>query len=122
MSSQTPSNSHTRANSLSRQLGVYFLLAIVFVAGLLLALNQLAGLMGTATQEAQAVDFANNRISAVLREEPPQLDSSKTTEAGITNPLDGLYADKGTAEAIEQAAMIAQDKGTLTQLYNSLCF
>jgi oligopeptide transport system substrate-binding protein len=81
MSSQTPSNSHTRANSLSRQLGVYFLLAVVFVAGLLLALNQLAGLMGTATQEAQAVDFANNSISAVLREEPPQLDSSKATDS-----------------------------------------
>ena len=81
MNSKSPSNSHTSANSLSRQLGVYFLLAIVFVVGLLLVLNQLAGLMGTATQEAQAVDIANNSISAALSEEPPQLDSSKTTDA-----------------------------------------
>ena len=81
MRSKSTSNSNTHSNSLSRQLGLYFVLAIVFVAGLLLALNQLAGLMGTATQEAQAVDFANNSISAVLREEPPQLDSSKATDS-----------------------------------------
>ena len=81
MSSKSPQKSATSANSLSRQLGLYFFIAIVLVAGLLFALNQLAGLMGTATQEAQAVDFANNSISAVLREEPPQLDSSKATDS-----------------------------------------
>ena len=81
MSSKSAKQPHDAAHSLSRQLSLYFFLALIFVAGLLFALNQLAGLMGTASQEAQAVDFANNSISAVLREEPPQLDSSKSTDS-----------------------------------------
>jgi len=48
-----------------------------------------------------------------------EIDGNRSIEAGITNPLDGLYAEKGVADAIEESAMLARDKGTLTQLYNS---
>ena len=48
-----------------------------------------------------------------------ELDPSRTEEAGIVNPLDGLYAERGVAEAIEQTAMIAKDKSNLFQLYQS---
>jgi hypothetical protein len=63
--------------------------------------------------EAEAIAGLGRSVKQII------IDPKKTEEAGIINPLHGLYADKGTAEAIEQAAMIAQDKGTLTQLYNS---
>ena len=63
--------------------------------------------------EAEAIAGLGRSVKQII------IDPKKTEEAGIINPLHGLYADRGTAEAIEQAAMIAQDKGTLTQLYNS---
>ena len=46
-----------------------------------------------------------------------QLDPSRVEEAGIVNPLDGLYAERGVAEAIEETAQIARDKTSLFQLY-----
>jgi len=47
------------------------------------------------------------------------IDPSRTVEAGITNPLNGKYAEKGVAEAIEESAMLARDKGTVRQMYDS---
>ena len=44
------------------------------------------------------------------------IDPSRTVEAGITNPLNGKYAEKGVAEAIEESAMLARDKGTVRQM------
>ncbi len=49
-----------------------------------------------------------------------EIDSSRTIEAGITNPLNGKYAEKGVADAIEESAMLARDKGNIRQLYDSL--
>ncbi len=48
-----------------------------------------------------------------------EIDSNRSIEAGITNPLDGLYAEKGVADAIEESAMLARDKSTIKQLYDS---
>ena len=48
-----------------------------------------------------------------------ELDPGRTEEAGIVNPLDGLYAERGVAEAIEQTAMIAKDKSNLALLYQN---
>jgi hypothetical protein len=48
-----------------------------------------------------------------------EIDASRTIEAGITNPLNGKWAEKGVAEAIEESAMVARDKSTLNQLYHS---
>ena len=47
------------------------------------------------------------------------IEETRLEEAGITNPLHGLYAEKGTADAIEEAAMIAREKGTLKQVYDN---
>jgi hypothetical protein len=49
-----------------------------------------------------------------------EIDASRTIEAGITNPLNGKYAERGVAEAIEESAMLARDKGTVRQMYDSL--
>ena len=49
-----------------------------------------------------------------------EIDPSRTIEAGITNPLNGKWAEKGVAEAIEESAMLARDKGTIRQMYDSL--
>ncbi len=48
-----------------------------------------------------------------------EIDPRRLEEASITNPLDGLYAEKGVAEAIEESAMLAKDKHTLKQIYDS---
>ncbi len=48
-----------------------------------------------------------------------EIDGNRSIEAGITNPLDGLYAEKGVADAIEESAMLARDKSTIKQLYDS---
>ena len=49
-----------------------------------------------------------------------EIDPTRTIEAGITNPLNGKYAERGVAEAIEESAMLARDKGTVRQMYDSL--
>ena len=48
-----------------------------------------------------------------------EIDPGRTIEAGITDSLNGKYAPKGVAEAIEESAMVARDKSTLTQLYEN---
>ena len=48
-----------------------------------------------------------------------EIDPGRTIEAGITDSLNGQYAPKGVAEAIEESAMVARDKSTLTQLYEN---
>jgi len=48
-----------------------------------------------------------------------EIDPSRTIEAGITHPLNGKYAERGVAEAIEESSMVARDKSTLQQMYDS---
>ena len=48
-----------------------------------------------------------------------EIEPGKTIEAGITDSLNGQYAPKGVAEAIEESAMVAKDKTTLTQIYEN---
>ena len=62
--------------------------------------------------ELEAINDLGKNIKKI------ELDPSRTEEAGIVNPLDGLYAERGVAEAIE-AAMIARDKSSLFQLYQN---
>ena len=63
--------------------------------------------------EREAVEAFGQNIKQI------DIDPSRTIEAGITNPLNGRYAEKGVAEAIEESSMIARDKSTLQQLYDS---
>jgi hypothetical protein len=63
--------------------------------------------------ELEAINDLGKNIKKI------ELDPGRTEEAGIVNPLDGLYAERGVAEAIEQTAMIARDKSSLFQLYQN---
>jgi hypothetical protein len=63
--------------------------------------------------EREAVEAFGQNIKKI------DIDPSRTIEAGITNPLNGRYAEKGVAEAIEESSMLARDKSTLQQLYDS---
>ena len=63
--------------------------------------------------EREAVEAFGQNIKKI------DIDPSRTIEAGITNPLHGKYAEKGVAEAIEESSMLARDKSTLQQLYDS---
>jgi len=63
--------------------------------------------------EAEAINQLGRNVKQI------DIESARLEEAGITNPLHGLYAEKGTADAIEEAAMIAREKGTLKQIYDS---
>ena len=63
--------------------------------------------------EIEAVNDLGKNVKQI------QLDPSRIEEAGIVNPLDGLYAERGVAEAIEETAMVARDKSNLFQLYQS---
>ena len=64
------------------------------------------------TEREAITDFGRN-IKKI------EIDPSRTIEAGSTNPLHGKYAERGVAEAIEESAMVARDKSTLNQLYES---
>jgi len=63
--------------------------------------------------EAEAMSELGRNVKKI------NIESERLEEAGITNPLHGLYAEKGTAIAIEEASMIAREKGTLKQIYDS---
>ena len=63
-----------------RQLGLFGLAAVVGFAALMWGLNLLASLTATAGGADGAVDAANNAITVLLRDEPPQLDSTRSTD------------------------------------------
>lgn len=82
------------AASASRQL---FLLAIAAVVGLgvlMLILQTLAGLVGSSTESAQAVDYEHSTITIAIREEPPQLNTTVATDVSsgtiIGHVIEGL--------------------------------
>jgi len=63
--------------------------------------------------EVDAINALGSNIKRI------DIDSTKTIEAGITNPMNGKYAEKSVAEAIEQSAMVQRDKEWYTQMYDS---
>ena len=66
--------------SAARQLGLFAAAAVLGLGGLMWGLNLLASLTASASGANTAVDAANNAITVMLREEPPQLDSSLSTD------------------------------------------
>ena len=87
--------------SAARQLGLFGLAILVGLAALMWGLNLLASLTATAGGAPPAVDVANNAITVMLTEEPPQLDSTRSTDqvSGIVlgHVMEGLlrYDDRG---------------------------
>ena len=69
------------AKSAGRQLLLFALIAVGLLAGLMWALQVLAGLVGSSTVEAKAVDPANNSITISIRQEPPQLDTTHQADS-----------------------------------------
>ena len=69
------------ASTAGKQLLVFGVAAILGIVLLMFALQTLAGLVGSSTVTAQAVDYENQGITIVLRDEPPQLDSTQATDA-----------------------------------------
>ncbi|MCZ6659504.1 MAG: peptide ABC transporter substrate-binding protein, partial [Gammaproteobacteria bacterium] len=63
-----------------KQLAVYALVALLGLAGLMWVLNLAANLTGSSSGSDSAVDVANNTITVMLREEPPQLNSTLSTD------------------------------------------
>ncbi len=68
------------ARSAGRQLLVFALLAVVFLGALMWGLQTLASMVGSSTASAQAIDYDNHIITIAIREEPPQLDSTRATD------------------------------------------
>ena len=63
--------------------------------------------------EAEAVEAFGGNIKKI------EIDPSRTIEAGITNPVNGKYAERGVAEALEESSQIATAPSTLAQMYQS---
>ena len=71
----------TSRMSPNRQLAQFFLLAFAGVALLMLALHYAGSALSGTTSDVSAVDEDANSISIIIREEPPQLNSSRATDA-----------------------------------------
>ena len=63
--------------------------------------------------EREAVEAFGSNIKKI------EIDPSRTIEAGITNPVNGKYAERGVAEALEETSQVAAGKSNLAQLYES---
>ena len=70
------SNTISSTSLAVRQLGLFAFAAVAGLAALMWGLNLLANLTASASGANSAVDAANNAITVLLREEPPQLDST----------------------------------------------
>ena len=82
MSETTDSESEASfASSAVRPLLMFFLAAFAGLALLMWGLQVLAGLVGSSTGSAKAIDFENNSITIYLRQEPPQLDNTRATDS-----------------------------------------
>ena len=74
----TPEDSFTSAAG--KQLFIFAALAIAGITALMLTLSWASSLTGAASGSNDAVDPASNTLTVFLREEPPQLNSSLSTD------------------------------------------
>lgn len=82
------------ARTAGLQLAGYAVAAVVLMGLLMGALQLLASSVGSSTDNARAVDRANNSISIATRQEPPQLNSSLATDSSsgliLNHVMEGL--------------------------------
>ncbi len=69
------------ASSAARPLLVFAMLATAVLAALMWGLQTLASMVGTNTAATKAINYEDNIITIAIREEPPQLDSTRATDA-----------------------------------------
>ena len=116
MSQQRPSDERL-LSAASRQLAVFAALAFAVLIVLMFLLNWLAGLTSSAAgMSSLAVDVENNSINAFLRNEPPQLDSTKASDAisGVVlgHTMEGLLRYEANGELGPGIAERWQQNGT----------
>jgi len=78
--SDAPHQQDDFTRSAGRQLALFGVLAIAGVAVLMAGLAWASGLTGSAAGNSAAVDPATSTVSLVMREEPPQLNSTLATD------------------------------------------
>ena len=69
------------ASTAGRQLLVFAAFAILGIGVIMWALQALAGIVGSSTEQATAINRATNTITIAIREEPPQLNTTIATDA-----------------------------------------
>lgn len=91
INANSATNEHT--SSAGKQLGLYFLAAI---AGLILFIFILSSIPGSTAVSKGGIDVENNSITITLRQEPPQLDAGRATDAAsftvLAHVMEGLIA------------------------------
>lgn len=89
-----PDNETAFASTAGKQLLVLGVAAFVLIAALMWGLQSLASIVGSSTVAAKAVDVENNSITIAIREEPPQLDTTQSTDASsgfiLGHTMEGL--------------------------------
>lgn len=84
------------SSSVLRQLGLYALLTIIGIVLLMWAMSWIASVTGSAERTQTAIDAEARSASFLLGDEPPQLDSSKATDAlsgmVLGHVMEGLLA------------------------------
>jgi len=80
MTKQTPANQDSFTSSAGRQLLAFGAASIAGVIVLMMALSWASSLTSTGSISTDAVDVTNNTLTLFLREEPPQLNSSLSTD------------------------------------------
>lgn len=107
------------ASSASRQLALYACGGLAVVGLLACGLSVLAGVAGGGAAAGSAIDAARNSITITLRSEPPQLDSSRATDAAsgvvIDHVMEGLlgYDDNNQlTEGVAQRWEMREDGAT----------
>ena len=83
--SNTQQDAQTAQDSFNRSAGLkllwYAFLAVVGLILLMLALSAISRLLGATSESSPGIDATNNTISLILKQEPPQLDSTLATDA-----------------------------------------
>ena len=92
--SEVNANPSASASELNRaatfQLLLFVLISIGAIIGLMFLLNWAAQSTGSTSSNVKAIDIENRTISAILLQEPPQLDSSRATDASSGQVLGHL--------------------------------
>ena len=100
----------TQRMSPNRQLAQFFLLAFTGVAILMLALHYAGSALSGSNGDVSAVDEDANSISIIIREEPPQLNSSRATDA--------ISRDRvGGSTAVQLGRFLTNDDGNAVSVF-----
>lgn len=112
---QAPGDRLTRAAG--KQLSLYALAAVALLVAVMFILNALAGLTSSAAgMSSMAVDVENNTITSYLREEPPQMDSMRASDAVsaivMYHVMEGLLRFDADGELVGGVAERWEQEGT----------